>query len=329
MAKKNKSKNKSQGQLVTSLNKLAGALKTPKTTFVSNPRKLVPPGRYLQALRFPFADQSAGVKIPDYDGNPSFTVASKDVIQISTDSAGYAGGVLQFGTPSRVALTSFSNTAGTITLTGGTATAWSDYSGGVLSGSNSIAARVVAGGFRITNLMSLAGSSPAAGRLIIAPVSNLQLFNIASFTESTLRKLPGCMVVPLTALAASCEPVYGITAPLDPSAFCYNSTSRILSGVANDDPQLLSYLYMVVGAPPSPNTALEIEMMCHWEALPQLVNAVLCTVGIESSNSTLEKAFNWVQQHNPITWDVAMLAAEKLAHGYANGHPGRPSLRNG
>jgi hypothetical protein len=317
--RRNRSKKTSSENLSQSLNKLAVALKPKqKPSFKVNvQRSLISPARYLQALKDPFSEISSGVKVPDFDGNPSFTLASKDVAQFTTDAAGYAGGVIVYGGPTRAFYYSASNTAGTITLSGGSSVAWSDQTSGLLTTSNAYSARLVAGGFRITNLLSLAGNTPASGRLIVAPVSNVQYFSTGSFTESALRKIPGCMVIPLAALAASHLPVIGVTRPLDPSAFCYLPVNRSFSGVANDDPQFTSFLWMVVGAPAS-TTILECETAAHWEVLPVLTNAVLTTAGTTSSYSTLERAFNWAQENSPLTWDNAYTFADyaQTAFGY-------------
>jgi len=301
------------------LNKLAIALKpqamVPKR--VNPTRSLISPARYLKALQDPFAESSAGVKVPDFDGNPSFTLASKDVGTFTTDSAGYAGGAIVYGAPYRAFVTSASNTSGTITLTAGTATPWTDQASGLLTSSNAVSTRMVAGGFRLTNLASLAGSAPASGRMIIAPVSTSQYYSTASFTESTLRKIPGCLVVPLAGLAASHVPIVGLSRPLDPSAFCYETPGRNFTGLGNDDPQFVSYLWMVVGAPNS-TTILECETVAHWEVLPSLANAVLTTAGATSSYTTLERAFNWAQENSPVSWESAYAFAEYASAAYSS-----------
>jgi hypothetical protein len=313
--------------LTSTLSKLANALEPKKTKpyRVAANRKLAPAGKYLSALKDPFAENVCGVKIPDFDGNPSFTLASKDVLQIITDSSGYAGGALIYGS-ARNLVVSASNTVGVITMTGGSPSTWTDVSTGLLQTSNANASRHVAGGFKMTNLLSLAGSNPASGRLIIAPVSTFQFYNTGSFTESTLRKLPGCVVIPLAGLAASNVPVFGSVRPLDPSAFTYTAPNRVYSGVANDDPQLTNFFYMVVGAPAS-SSIIEIETVAHWEVLPTLTNAVLSTVGTASSYSTMEAAFNWAQENNPISWEYLV----NFAAGYVNPSQtlGMPSLMNG
>jgi hypothetical protein len=177
--------------------------------------------------------------------------------------------------------------------------------------------RVVAGGFRISNLLSLAGTNPAAGRLVIAPVPNsttVPLYTAGTYTEATLRKQPGCIVIPLAGLAASNHPVVGITAPLDPSAMCYTPANQTFTFVANDGPNMLSFVYIVTGAPVS-LAVLEVEQVSHWEVLPRMVYASLATESIESSYTILDRAANWFSSQDPISW--AETAASVL-HGYTS-----------
>lgn len=333
MARRNKSraakmKNKAQPNLASAITALTRSLAPPvaRQKTVYKPR-LQPASRYLASLLDPFAATSAGVKLPDFDSNPSYTVASKDVVQITTDTYGYAGGVFWQGISGRKWTVSASNTGGTVTLTGGTNYNWNDANSGLLTVANCNGIRLVTGGIRLTNLLSVSGNNAASGRLILAPLSNAQVYDTASFAEGDLRKQPGCMVIPLAALAASSAPVEAVAAPLDPSAFCYVGSNRTPTGVANDDPQFTSFVYMIVGAPAS-SILMEVECVANWEALPMISNATLCTPGVESSTTILEKAFNWVQTNNPISWESAAdFSAQAL---YAFGQQRRaPRLMNG
>lgn len=322
-------KNKAQPNLASAITALSRTLARPVAPQkpVYKPR-LQPASRYLASLLNPFAPTSAGVKLPDFDSNPSFTLASKDVVQISTDSYGYAGGVFWVGISGRKWTTSASNTGGTVTLTSGTNYDWNDSNSGLLSGSNCNGVRLVTGGIRLTNLLSASGSNAASGRLIIAPLSNAQVFDTATFVEGDLRKQPGCLVIPLAGLAASSAPVEAVAAPLDPSAFMYVNPNRSPTGVANDDPQFTSFVYLIVGAPAS-SMLLEAECVANWEALPMISNATLCTPGVESSTSTLEKAFNWVQTHNPISWETAAEFSAQALYALGSQRVNAPRLMNG
>jgi hypothetical protein len=269
---------------------------------------LMTPMRYIQALQNPFHPESAGAKIPNFDGTPSFTYASKDLFTVSSDAAGYSGGALYFFSPfTRNYVTT--NTAGNFVLNGATQTPWSD-STALLSISNITAQRVVAGGLKITNLLSLAGTNPASGRLVIAPVSSAQLNALvltvgAPFTEATVRKLPGAMVIPLAALAASEDPVFGLSGPLDPSSFAYlNPTAG--PSTNNINANNVCYVYTVTGAPNSVNI-LEIEMVCHWEILPVFANATLCTAGIQSNAGIIDRAMDFMQTHDLISFGRSAL----------------------
>lgn len=261
---------------------------------------LTSPHQYLIAMRDPFQPEAAGVKLPDYDGNPSFTVASKDVFLLQVNAAGYGGGYIQFGTSGRNQVQALEENAGaTVDMHGATAHAWSDYTSGLLNPSNSVASRMITGGLKISNLLSIAGSQAAQGRLLIAPVSNAAVFNTRYLTESLLRKQPGAMVIPLAALATSAVPVVCLTRPLDPSAHCYFPPGLNLTGVADNDPQFLSFAFLIVGAP-ALSLPLEVEMVAHWEVLPVLANAVLTTPGVESSTKVMETAVNEGQLQEPV-----------------------------
>jgi len=261
---------------------------------------LTSPHQYLIAMRDPFHPEAAGVKLPDFDGNPSFTVASKDVFLLRVNDAGYGGGYIQFGTSGRNQVQALEANAGaTVDMNGGTAHAWSDYTSGLLNPGNSVASRMIAGGLKISNLLSIAGNQAAQGRLLIAPVSNAAVYNTRYLTESLLRKQPGAMVIPLAALASSAVPVVCLTRPLDPSAHCYFPPGLHLTGVADNDPQFLSFAFLIVGAP-ALSLPLEVEMVAHWEVLPVLANAVLTTPGVESSTKVMETAVNEGQLQEPV-----------------------------
>lgn len=285
--------------------------KTPKTKRskkTSKPKNvynvsLTPARKYLDAIRDPFHPSSAGVKVPDFDGNPSYTLAAKDAYQITTDVNGAAGGVCVFGFPYYASSTG-SVAAGTVTLNGGAVRAWSDYTG-LLATTTCVAQRTVCGGLRFQNLMSLAGTNAAQGRLIIAPVSEPNVAALISvgvtYTESSLRKMPGAMVIPLAALAASHIPVVCSSAPLDPSAMCYVASSTSLQLLYNDSPNHVNFVYLVVGGPAS-QAVLEVEQVGHYEALPQLAYGPLATESIEADPGIMATAFNWISRQDPIEW---------------------------
>jgi hypothetical protein len=308
MKKKSTKKNKN----VSQVDKLAGIIAKLVTAGppraarsqsmnISKKPQLSDPKAYIRALLDPFNPTSAGVKIPDFDGTPSYTLCSKDIFSISTNAVGSACGFFGFVTPVRRNLVgTATTTTGTLT-TGSTWASWSDYSG-LLATTQASATRVVAGGFRITSNMSAAGLQAAQGRIIIGPISNGLFFDTATVTEAQLRKQKGSVVIPLSALTMSSKPVQGATRPLDPSAYCYLGPDYTLTGVGNDDPQLLGFVYLVVGAPVTLDSFLEVEMVCHWEVIPRLDNATLVTPGVASSHSTIDEAMNVSQTEDPIDW---------------------------
>lgn len=261
---------------------------------LSNPRQ------YVLAVLDPFAPEAVGVKLPDFDGNASFTVTSRDDLSISANALGAAGVLLQFGVSGRNQTQSITATSTQFTTVGAANAAWSDYTSGMLSSTNSVASRMISGGIRITNILSLAGTTAAQGRLIIAPIPNYTVYNTGTFTESSIRKLPGSTVISLAALAASSEPVCCYSRALDPSAYSYVQPGYTLTGIANDDPQFTSFVLMVVGAPAS-STPLIIEMVAHWEVLPVLTQAALTTPAMRSSQRTIEEAHNISEVMEPIT----------------------------
>jgi len=316
MTKNSKTKQAKLRQAIARLEQKIGGGAMHRTSMLTSPHQ------YLIAMRDPFHPEAAGVKLPDYDGNPSFTVASKDVLLVEVNATGYAGGYLQFGTTGRNQVQALPANAGPSTdMFGGNAHAWSDYTSGLLSSSNSVASRLIAGGIKISNLLSIAGSQAAQGRLLIAPVSNAAVYNTRYLTESLLRKQPGAMVIPLAALAASAEPVVCLTRPLDPSAHCYFPPGLNLTGVADNDPQFLSFAFMVVGAP-SLSIPLEVEMVAHWEVLPILANAVLTTPGVQASHKVMEEAVNEGQLQDPV-----MFGPEFSSRVRQHKLPQRSSLR--
>jgi len=290
--------------IVAEIRKLSLALipSKPRPKRVVNRPKLIASARYLQALQNPFHADVAGVKVPDFDGNLSFTVASKDLFSISSDANGYSGGAIVYFDPAIRNVVSASNTLGAVTLNLGTLTAWTDFTG-QLAVTQAIGSRLVAGGFRITNLMSIAGTAAASGRLVIAPISEVMLSALlagGTYTEALLRKQPGCLVIPLSALAAAEDPVVGYTGPLDPSAQNYIGTNIVLLPNV-DQPNFVNFIYLVTGAPPS-IPILEIESVAHWEALPNLTNGSLVTAGIVSDISMMDRAYNYMQTTDAITW---------------------------
>jgi len=273
-------------------------------------------------LRTPFQPQLRS-KVPDFDGNPSFTVASKDLYNITTDANGAAAGVIQFGYGITRNFNAASIVAGVATLYGGAFSSWDDYTG-MISSTAASASRVVTGGFKLNNLLSLAGTTAASGRMVIAPIGNFAAVTLESsgggtFTEATLRKQPGCIVIPLAGLAASHHPVVGSTAPLDPSALCYTKAAQALTTVGNDGPNMLNFIYLITGAPASV-AAVEVEQVCHWEVLPTLAYGSLASDPIESSATIMDRAVNWFSQQDPIRW------AETLSSYF--GDRGYQSLTN-
>jgi hypothetical protein len=291
-------------QLVTLLNNSAPPPKPKIQSFGPNMSRpaLGDPRRYKLAMIDPFNNNAKGVKVPDFDGNPSFTLRSYETFTITTDANGAACGCFQFATPVRRSVTA-TVTAGVGNLTTTPVSSnWSDYSGaGLLAATSSNASRLVAGGFKIESIMNLAGATPAAGKMIIAPVPNSLLFDTSSFSESDLRKAIGSRTIPLAALTASSLPVVGSTRTLDPSALCYLATSYNLTGVANDDPQFLSFVYLVIGAPVS-QAILQVDMVAHWECLPTLPLSTLATVGVRSSAAILDEVANMSQQSDTMYW---------------------------
>jgi len=260
---------------------------------LSNPRQ------YVLAVIDPFAPEAVGVKLPDFDGNASFTVTSRDDLSISVNAVGAAGALLQFGASGRNQTQSITATATQFTTVGAQNSAWSDYTSGMLASTNSVASRMISGGIRISNILSLAGATAAQGRLIIAPLPNYTVYNTGTFTESSIRKLPGSVVIALAALAASSEPVCCYSRALDPSAYSYVQPGYTLTGTANDDPQFTSFVLMIVGAPAN-TTPLIVEMVAHWEALPVLAQAALTSPAMRSSQRVMEEAHNISEVMEPI-----------------------------
>jgi len=268
--------------------------------------KLSPAGKYFNAIVDPFHPDSSGVKVPDFDGTPTFTLASKDIFSVSSDASGYIGGILFYGQADARYIAPATLTSGTITYGNGTGSvAWSDYTSGLLSTANATTCRCVAGGFKITNLLSLAGSTAASGRLVIAPISSSLATKIVSasgsYTEATLRKQPGAQVIPLAALAASSSAVTGVTGPMDPTGLCYIQPDFTFTTAYNDQPEFVQYAYIVTGAPASVST-LEIETVTHWEVCPVMSNGSLCTPAIESSTGMMDKVMNYLQEADLIQW---------------------------
>jgi len=319
MKKKSTKKNKN----VSQVDKLAGIIaklvtagptraRSQVNMNISKKPQLSDPKAYIRALLNPFSPNAAGVKIPDFDGTPSFTLCSKDIFAISTNSVGSACGFLSYITPVRRNIVGTATTAVATLTTGAVWSSWSDYSG-LLSTAQTSAVRVVAGGFRITSNMSSAGLQAAQGRIVIAPIPNGLFYDTATATEAQLRKQKGAVVIPLSALTMSNQPVQGATRPLDPSAYCYLSADYLLTGVGNDDPQNLGFVYFVVGAPVTLDSFLEVEMVCHWEVLPRLDNATLVTPGVASSHSTIDEAMNVSQTSDPIDWSYVGDAIGNIA----------------
>jgi hypothetical protein len=326
--KANNKKNNGKAQGETS-RAIARALK--KNQGVSPPggrtfgykTKLIPASRYINAIRNPFSAEAAGVKVPDFDGNPSFTVASKDLYTIATNSDGNAGWIMNFGFPSsRNVVAASITTPGVVTIYNGTTTAWTDYTG-LLSATNSVTSRSVVGGFKINNLCSLAGSTAAQGRLVIAPVSaNLANYiintNASTYSEAQLRRMPGAMVIPLASLAASGKPVWGISGPLDPTALTYFIPGISISTSYNDCPNNIAYMCVVIGGPAS-TSILEVEQITHWEALPQLATGSLATSGTTISYAALEQAMNFVQSGDLLHYaeNAANFVSQIMSSGIA------------
>lgn len=272
---------------------------------------------YETAVIDPFDPRALGAKVPDFDSNPSYTICSKDLWTITADANGFAGNVLFFSTPQVRNVGTSSITGGNFAF-GGSRFGWSDL-GGTISTTTVSGIRLVGGGLRISNLLSSAGSTAASGRLIIAPASASTLTALVigsgSVSESTARRLPGAKVYSLASLASSSDSPVGHSGALDPSAHCYVIPTMDLTSTANDFPNHMGYILLVVGVAAG-STCIEVEQIAHWEVLPTPASASLANGSAMASVSMLERVSNLVSNIDWVTtaeWAYDRLAASTNA----------------
>lgn len=275
----------------------------------------IPNHPYALARLDPWNPNAKGAKIPDFDNRHSVGGAVTYTVALTVPASGNGCWLLPFWPKAALLTCTGDATTGWITF-GNAPTSIAQYNSMFSGYDEAIGCRLVGGGAKISTPLN---ANNVSGRVYLSGMSTVEMRawagNVANVQKTTeISQRSQVEKLEMGNLVGQ-PPKQFVTSTLDPTANIYWPSDKSPLDVGEDVGDIPAYvgLLLCVDGAPASTTALEVDIICHYEWVPGKTYQWMATRAEPANMAMMEKVNNMAEAAPSFITGVGNIAQHAIA----------------